>query len=172
MKHSKRIPHSQQTTKQQQNTKAYLLRLQRLAQVQLNHIHGKNPVRPFSYATFIQLFVFHADLSNLSLSHIIAILPSHLPGYIVATNLLGQLGLGQSQQNFSLEAYAYYISEERKGKKLDMFALPALYERAIAEAAKRRFAGDLDAEAALRAFWIGYIDTLVSSFPSNLTQQD
>lgn len=46
-----------------------------------------------------------------------------------------------------------------------MVALPALYERAIAEAAKRRFAGDLNAEAALRAFWIGYIDTLVSSFP-------
>ena len=44
-----------------------------------------------------------------------------------------------------------------------MLALPALYERAIAEAAKRRFAGDLTAEAALRAFWTGYIDTLVSS---------
>ncbi|KAF9778753.1 hypothetical protein BJ322DRAFT_1114093 [Thelephora terrestris] len=65
-----------------------------------------------------------------------------------------------TQQNFSLEAYAYYISEERKGKRLDMFALPALYERAIAEAAKRRFAGDLNAEVALRAFWVGYIDTL------------
>jgi len=43
-----------------------------------------------------------------------------------------------------------------------MLALPALYERAIGEAAKRRFAGDLNAEAALRAFWVGYIDTLVS----------
>jgi hypothetical protein len=47
-----------------------------------------------------------------------------------------------------------------------MLALPALYERAIAEAAKRRFAGDLNAEAALRAFWVGYIDTLVG-FPSS-----
>lgn len=47
-----------------------------------------------------------------------------------------------------------------------MFALPGLYERAIAEAAKRRFAGDLNAEAALRAFWVGYIDALVSIFPS------
>jgi hypothetical protein len=65
-----------------------------------------------------------------------------------------------------LEAYAYYISEERKGKRLDMFALPALYERAIAEAAKRKFAGDLNAETALRAFWTGYIDTLVSSSSS------
>lgn len=45
-----------------------------------------------------------------------------------------------------------------------MFALPALYERAIAEAAKRRFAGDLNAELALRTFWVGYIDTLVSHF--------
>ena len=46
-----------------------------------------------------------------------------------------------------------------------MLALPALYERAIAEAAKRRFAGDLNAETALRAFWTGYIDTLVSHPP-------
>lgn len=47
-----------------------------------------------------------------------------------------------------------------------MFALPALYERAIAEAAKRRFAGDINAEAALRTFWTGYIDTLVRPFSS------
>ena len=47
-----------------------------------------------------------------------------------------------------------------------MLALPALYERAIAEAAKRRFAGDHNAEAALRTFWVGYIDILVSApFP-------
>lgn len=46
-----------------------------------------------------------------------------------------------------------------------MLALPALYERAIAEAAKRRFAGDLNAEVALGAFWVGYIDTLVSPCP-------
>ena len=49
-----------------------------------------------------------------------------------------------------------------------MLALPTLYERAIAEAAKRRFAGDLNAEAALRAFWVGYIDTLVGSPSSYL----
>ena len=71
-----------------------------------------------------------------------------------------------------MEAYAYYISEERKGKRLDMFALPALYERAIAEAAKRRFAGDLNAEAALRAFWVGYIDALVSHFSFYLIQHN
>jgi len=50
-----------------------------------------------------------------------------------------------------------------------MLALPALYERAIAEAAKRRFAGDLNAEVALRVFWGGYIDTLVSSLPPDAT---
>ena len=53
-----------------------------------------------------------------------------------------------------------------------MFALPALYERAIAEAAKRRFAGDLNAEAALRAFWVGYIDALVSHFSFYLIQHN
>ena len=48
-----------------------------------------------------------------------------------------------------------------------MFALPTLYERAIAEAAKRRFAGDPNAEIALRAFWVGYIDALVSPSATN-----
>lgn len=54
-----------------------------------------------------------------------------------------------------------------------------LYERAIAEAAKRRFAGDQNAESALQSFWSGYADTLVcpltgsrlrdsdGSFPAN-----
>ena len=51
-----------------------------------------------------------------------------------------------------------------------MLALPALYERAIAEAAKRKFAGDPTAESALRAFWTGYIDTLVGSPPHSTIQ--
>ena len=51
-----------------------------------------------------------------------------------------------------------------------MFALPALYERAIAEAAKRRFAGDLNAEPALRTFWVGYIEALVSPSSSDSTK--
>lgn len=38
-----------------------------------------------------------------------------------------------------------------------------LYERAIAEADKRRFAGEANAEEVLRSFWIGYVDFLVSS---------
>ena len=33
-----------------------------------------------------------------------------------------------------------------------------MYERAIAEADKRRFAGDPNAGAALVIFWIGYLD--------------
>lgn len=43
-----------------------------------------------------------------------------------------------------------------------------MYERAIAEAAKRRFAGEAGAEEALRQFWIGYLDTLVSEFTIHL----
>ncbi|GJE88539.1 RNA-binding protein Prp24 [Phanerochaete sordida] len=65
-----------------------------------------------------------------------------------------------AQSGFSLEGYAYYIASERKAKKPDLFVLNALYERAIAEADKRRFAGEANAENALRTFWLGYIDTL------------
>ncbi|KAH9926083.1 RNA-binding protein Prp24 [Amylocystis lapponica] len=60
---------------------------------------------------------------------------------------------------FSLEAYAYYIAAERR-KKPDLFVLGALYERAIAEADRRRFSGEAGAEDSLRAFWIGYVDFL------------
>ncbi|OCH91935.1 RNA-binding protein Prp24 [Obba rivulosa] len=61
--------------------------------------------------------------------------------------------------SYSLEAYAYYLTSERR-KKPDLFVLKTLYERAIAEAAKRRFAGEAGAEEALRSFWIGYLDFL------------
>ena len=43
--------------------------------------------------------------------------------------------------------------------------LQALYERAIAEADKRRWNGEANAEAALRSFWAGYLDVLVSLHP-------
>lgn len=66
------------------------------------------------------------------------------------------------QSGFSLEGYAYYIAGERRAKKVDTFVLATLYERAIAEADKRRFAGEPNAEDALRTFWHGYLDTLVS----------
>lgn len=36
-----------------------------------------------------------------------------------------------------------------------------VFERAITEAAKRRFNGQTGAEVALRAFWVGYCDALV-----------
>ncbi|KAI6122456.1 hypothetical protein EDD16DRAFT_1570902 [Pisolithus croceorrhizus] len=58
----------------------------------------------------------------------------------------------------SLNAYAQYISSERRAKKLDVFVLTGVYERALAEAAKRRFSGEVGAEEALRSFWIGYLD--------------
>ncbi|KAI0795287.1 hypothetical protein BC629DRAFT_315116 [Irpex lacteus] len=63
-----------------------------------------------------------------------------------------------AQAGFSLEGYAYYLDFEKKSKKPDLFLLPALYERAIAEADKRRFAGDPNANAALVVFWTGYLD--------------
>lgn len=69
----------------------------------------------------------------------------------------------QAQAGFSLEAYAYYISGERRSKTPDTFILTALYERAIAEADKRRFANEPNAEEALRTFWHGYMDFLVRS---------
>ncbi len=37
----------------------------------------------------------------------------------------------------------------------------ALYERAIAEADKQRFAGEAHVEEALRSFWLGYVNYLV-----------
>lgn len=67
----------------------------------------------------------------------------------------------QAQAGFSLEAYAYYIEWEKKSKKPDLFTIGGLYERAIAEADKRRFGGEANAELALRTFWIGYLDSLV-----------
>ncbi|EJF56678.1 RNA-binding protein Prp24 [Dichomitus squalens LYAD-421 SS1] len=62
--------------------------------------------------------------------------------------------------NYSLEGYAYYIASEKRNKKPDLFVLKGLYERAIAEADKRRFSGEANAENLLRSFWIGYVDLL------------
>ena len=47
--------------------------------------------------------------------------------------------------------------------------LSGICERAIADAAKQRFAGVADAEPALVTFWIGYIDTAVSNLACILT---
>ncbi|KZV73245.1 hypothetical protein PENSPDRAFT_627695 [Peniophora sp. CONT] len=64
------------------------------------------------------------------------------------------------QAGYSLDAYAQYAAYERRAKKPDFVILSGIYERAIAEAAKRRFAGEYGAEEALRAFWTGYGDAL------------
>lgn len=61
-----------------------------------------------------------------------------------------------------MEAYAYYIETEKRAKKVDTLILIGLYERAITEADKRRFDGEENAEMALRTFWLGYLDHLVS----------
>ena len=71
----------------------------------------------------------------------------------------------QAQSGYPLDGYAYCIAFERKAKKPDMFLLKALYERAITEADKRRFAGEANAEEALRSFWTGYLDLLVRDAP-------
>ncbi|KIJ17712.1 hypothetical protein PAXINDRAFT_130029 [Paxillus involutus ATCC 200175] len=60
----------------------------------------------------------------------------------------------------SLPAYTQYIVSERRAKTPDVFVITGLYERAIAEAAKRRFAGEHGAEQTLRVFWVGYLDFL------------
>lgn len=65
-----------------------------------------------------------------------------------------------TKSNFSLEEYARYIAAERRARNADMFVMNTLYERAIAEADKRRFNGEEGAEIALRMFWVGYCDSL------------
>ena len=72
------------------------------------------------------------------------------------------------QANYSLEGYAYFIASERRPRQPDLFILKGLYERAITEADKRRFAGETNAEEALRSFWTGYVDLLVRQRPSRL----
>ncbi|KAJ6512063.1 hypothetical protein C8R47DRAFT_1033985 [Mycena vitilis] len=57
------------------------------------------------------------------------------------------------------ETYALYIASERRAKFPSYPILSTLYERAIADAAKRRFAEEQGAEETLRAFWAGYCDT-------------
>lgn len=74
---------------------------------------------------------------------------------------LEEFNMLQAQSNYSLESYADYIRYERQAKHPDLTVTQATYERAIAEAAKRRFNGIEGSEVFLRAFWIGYCDALV-----------
>ncbi|KAF9077529.1 hypothetical protein BDP27DRAFT_1311204 [Rhodocollybia butyracea] len=66
--------------------------------------------------------------------------------------------LNQTQN--SLEAFSYYIGYERRAKYPDLTVTSGVYERAISEAAKRRFSGEYGAEQTLRSFWVGYGDAL------------
>ncbi|KAG1792920.1 uncharacterized protein HD556DRAFT_1238518 [Suillus plorans] len=59
---------------------------------------------------------------------------------------------------YSLDAYATYIAAERRRRDPDYFILCGLYERGLAEASRRQFAGELGAERATQMFWVGYID--------------
>ncbi|KAF8349290.1 hypothetical protein F5887DRAFT_945363 [Amanita rubescens] len=65
-----------------------------------------------------------------------------------------------TQSGYSLEAYANYITVERRAKYPNLLIVSSICERAIAEAAKRRFSGEEGAEQVLRMFWTGYCDAL------------
>ncbi|KDR82688.1 hypothetical protein GALMADRAFT_57506 [Galerina marginata CBS 339.88] len=65
-----------------------------------------------------------------------------------------------TQSGGALEAYNQYIGYERRARYPDLFVTRGIYERAIAEAAKRRFAGEVGAEEALRMFWASYCDAM------------
>ncbi|KAI0263961.1 hypothetical protein BC834DRAFT_283892 [Gloeopeniophorella convolvens] len=58
----------------------------------------------------------------------------------------------------SLYAYQSYIAYEHRAKQPDLVILSNIHERAIAEAAKRRAAGEAGAEEALRLWWASYVD--------------
>ncbi|KAG6813581.1 hypothetical protein H0H92_009625 [Tricholoma furcatifolium] len=60
----------------------------------------------------------------------------------------------------SLEEYARYIAYERRAKYPDLFVMVGVFERAIAEAERRRLNGEVGAEEALRIFWVGLTDVL------------
>ncbi|KAJ3490444.1 hypothetical protein NLI96_g1424 [Meripilus lineatus] len=79
---------------------------------------------------------------------------------VKAFNIREPLETSLAQANNSLEGYAYCIASEKAQKVSDMNIQCTLYERAIAEADKRRFAGEANAEEVLRSFWIGYVDFL------------
>ncbi|KAG7088223.1 hypothetical protein E1B28_012240 [Marasmius oreades] len=71
---------------------------------------------------------------------------------------------------YSLEAYSRYAFHERRAKNVDLLLMSTIYERAIAEGAKRRFHEEAGAESALRSFWCGYLDTLRVNNADETTQ--
>ncbi|KAG6878496.1 hypothetical protein C0993_005425 [Termitomyces sp. T159_Od127] len=64
------------------------------------------------------------------------------------------------RSNYSLDDYARYITYERRARNPDLFVMVTVFERAIAEAEKRRFNGEVGAEEALEMFWVGLADVL------------
>ncbi|KAL1677942.1 hypothetical protein EV122DRAFT_290785 [Schizophyllum commune] len=65
-----------------------------------------------------------------------------------------------AQTGNSLAVFDRYAAYERRAKYPDLAILVTVHERAIAEAAKRRAAGEAGAEEALRTFWVAYLDAL------------
>jgi hypothetical protein len=70
----------------------------------------------------------------------------------------------KSKSENPLVVISQYIGYERRAKHPDLFVTRGIYERAIAEAAKRRFNDELGAEDTLRLYWSGYGDVLVKYF--------
>ena len=70
----------------------------------------------------------------------------------------------KSKSESPLVAITQYIGYERRAKHPDLFVTRGIYERAIAEAAKRRFNDEPGAEETLRIYWSGYGDVLVNYF--------
>lgn len=70
--------------------------------------------------------------------------------------------MGLAAAGYSLDAYATYIAAERRRRDPDYFILCGLYERGLAEASRRQFAGELGAERTMQMFWVGYIDFVKS----------
>jgi hypothetical protein len=62
--------------------------------------------------------------------------------------------------HYSLQGYNELISVERRTNP-ELYVTAAIYERAIAEAAKRRFHGESGSEEILRIFWVTYLDRMV-----------
>ncbi|KAH9925562.1 RNA-binding protein Prp24 [Fomitopsis serialis] len=58
------------------------------------------------------------------------------------------------------DEYELLMVEASRCVRRPPFVLQTLYERAIAEADKRRWNGEANAETVLRSFWIGYLDSL------------
>lgn len=86
--------------------------------------------------------------------------------YLWSVYCFGQMDLAhifvKPKSDNPLVAYSQYIGYERRAKYPDFFVTRGIYERAIAEAARRRFNGEAEAEEALRIFWSGYGDALVN----------